>query len=169
MIDDMKGVIDAINVDLKSFNKKYYKKELGGNLEQILKNLIHFQKNGIWLEVTTLLVPTKNDSKEEITQIVKFIKENLGVNVPWHISAFHPDYKELDLPRTSIDKLKTAYNIAKEEGLNYVYIGNVAFENSTVCPNCKEELISREYFGVRVNNLENGRCPNCKQKIDGVF
>lgn len=169
MIDDMKGVIDAINVDLKSFNKKYYKKELGGNLEQILKNLIHFQKNGIWLEVTTLLVPTKNDSKEEITQIVKFIKENLGVNVPWHISAFHPDYKELNLPRTSIDKLKTAYNIAKEEGLNYVYIGNVAFENSTICPNCKQELISREYFGVRDNKLEEGCCPNCKQKIDGVF
>lgn len=169
MIDDMKGIIDAINVDLKSFNKKYYKKELGGNLEQVLENLIHFQKNGIWLEITTLLVPTKNDSKEEIGEIIKFIKENLGVNVPWHISAFHPDYKELNLPKTSFDKLKTAYDMAKEEGLNYVYIGNVIFENSTYCPNCKEELIAREYFGVKYNRLENGHCPNCNRVIEGIF
>lgn len=169
VIDDMKGVIDAINVDLKSFDEKYYKKSLGGNLNQVLKNLVHLKKNGIWLEITTLIVPTKNDSVEELKKIVKFIKENLGVNTPWHISAFHPDYKELTLPRTSFDSLKLAYEIAKEEGLNYVYIGNVGYENNTLCPKCKTKLISREYFNVNSYELNGGACPNCSYKLDGVF
>ncbi|XOB62952.1 AmmeMemoRadiSam system radical SAM enzyme [Campylobacterota bacterium DY0563] len=169
VIDDMSGVIDAINVDLKSFNHNYYKTKLGGNLEQVLSNLIRFKKNKIWLEITTLLVPTKNDSEEEIRKIVRFIKENLGVNTPWHISAFHPDYKELNLPRTSFEKLKMAYDIAKSEGLLYVYIGNIGFPNNTYCPKCNEKLISREYFNVLDNRLTSRFCPNCNTKIDGIF
>lgn len=169
VVEDMKGVIDAINVDLKSFNENYYKTKLGGNLKRVLENLIEFQKSGIWLEITTLLVPTRNDSKEEITNIVKWIKENLGVDVPWHISAFHPDFKELSLPRTSFDSLKMAYDIAKEHGLNYVYIGNVGYENSTYCPKCKELLISKEYFHVKEYNIKNGKCPRCKSVIAGNF
>ncbi len=165
----MVGVIDAINVDLKSFNEKYYKTKLGGNLQQVLDNLIHLQKNGIWCEITTLLVPSKNDSTEELTKIVKWIKENLGVNVPWHISAFHPDYKELELPRTSIESLRRAEEIAKEQGLNYVYIGNAGLENSTFCPKCKEKLILREYFNVKAYELKNGQCKNCFYKIDGIM
>ena len=169
VIDDMMGVIDAINVDLKSFDEKYYKTKLGGNLQQVLKNLIHLQKNGIWLEITTLLVPSKNDSKEEISKIVKWIKNNLGVNVPWHISAFHPDYKELNLPRTSFQSLKLAYDIAKNEGLNYVYIGNIGFENNTFCPECNKKLITREYFNVKSYELKKGSCSNCGKKIHGIF
>jgi pyruvate formate lyase activating enzyme len=169
IIDDMVGVIDAINVDLKSFNEKYYKKELGGNLKQVLDNLIHFQKNKIWLEITTLMVPTKNDSKEELINIVKFIKENLGVDVPWHISAFHPDYKELDLPRTSLWSLKLAESIAKEQGLKYVYIGNVREKNFTICPSCNEKLIERDFFNTRFSNLDKGVCKNCGYKLEGVF
>ena len=169
VIDDMKGIIDAINVDLKSFNEKYYKTKLGGNLQQVLNNLIHLQKNGIWIEITTLLVPTRNDSKEEITNIVKWIRENLGVNVPWHISAFHPDYKELELPRTSFETLKMAYDIGRAEGLNYVYIGNIGYENNTSCPNCGKILISKEYYNVKSYELKNGRCPNCETPIAGVF
>ncbi len=169
VIEDMVGVIDAINVDLKSFNESYYKKSLGGNLKQILENLIKLKKNGIWLEITTLIVPTKNDSKEELMQIIKFIKENLGVDTPWHISAFHPDYKELDLPRTSFDTLKMAYDMAKDEGLQYVYIGNVVFDNSTFCPTCKSKLINRDNFLVNYNKIKNGCCPNCGTKIVGIF
>ena len=169
VIDDMKGIIDAINVDLKSFNEKYYKKSLGGNLNQVLDNLVHLQKNGIWIEITTLIVPTKNDSIEELTKIVKWIKKNLGINVPWHISAFHPDYKDLDLPRTSFLSLKLAYDIAKEEGLNYVYIGNVGYENNTLCKNCATTLISREYFKVKSYELKNSCCKNCGTKVDGIF
>ncbi|PLY06857.1 MAG: AmmeMemoRadiSam system radical SAM enzyme [Arcobacter sp.] len=169
VIDDMKGIIDAINVDLKSFSQKYYKKSLGGNLNQVLDNLIHLQKNGIWIEITTLIVPTKNDSAEELTKIVQWIKENLGVNVPWHISAFHPDYKDMDIPRTSFSSLKLAYDIAKKEGLNYVYIGNIGYENSTICVNCGTNLISREYFNVKSYELNNSFCKNCGIKIDGIF
>ena len=169
VIDDMKGIIDAINVDLKSFNETYYKRSLSGNLNQILENLIRLKANGIHTEITTLLIPTKNDSKEEITNIVKFIKNNLGENTVWHISAFHPDYKELNLPRTSFEKLKEAYDIAKEYGLKYVYIGNVGYENNTYCSNCNELLISREFFDVKQYNLKNAACPKCKKKLEGVF
>ena len=169
VIEDMKGVIDAINVDLKSFNEKYYKTKLGGNLKQVLENLKKLKQNGIWLEITTLLVPSKNDSNEELTSIVKWIKENLGLNTPWHISAFHPDFKELELPRTSVQTLLRAKNIAKKEGLNYVYIGNMGLENFTSCPNCNKELILREYFNVKSYELENGTCNNCGHKIAGVF
>lgn len=169
VIDDMKGVIDAINMDLKSFNEKYYKTKLGGNLKQVLNNLIHLQKNGIWIEITTLLVPSRNDSPQEITSLVKWIKENLGVNVPWHISAFHPDYKELNLPRTSIETLQMAKKIAKEQGLNYVYIGNAGLENDTTCPNCGEKLINRKFFAVNSYSLKNGRCFSCNSPIHGVY
>ena len=169
MIEDMRGVIDAINVDLKSFNELYYRRKLGGELSNILENLIHFKKSEIWLEITTLVIPTKNDSDEELREIVRFIKNNLGVNTPWHISAFHPNFKELSLPRTSFESLKRAYEIAKEEGLNYVYIGNIGYENSTYCPFCKEELISREYFNVKSYKIKNACCSNCQRPLEGIF
>lgn len=169
VIADMVGIIDAINVDLKSFNEKYYKTKLGGNLNQVLENLIDFKRKNIWLEITTLIVPTKNDSKEELTKIVRFIKENLGVDTPWHISAFHPDYKEMDLPRTSFKTLKMAYDIAKEEGLLYVYIGNIGYDNITYCPNCQSKLIEREFFSVLQNNLDGSNCTSCGKKLEGIF
>ena len=169
VISDMQGIIDAANIDLKSFDEKYYKKSLAGNLKTVCDNLIRFKEVGIHTEITTLIVPTKNDSKEELTSIVKFIKNNLGINTPWHISAFHPDYKELDLQRTPNESLILAYNIAKEEGLNYVYIGNTNIENPTHCKSCGNVLIKRDYFDVKENNLEDGKCPSCKTKLDGVF
>ncbi|MFK2823072.1 AmmeMemoRadiSam system radical SAM enzyme [Arcobacter sp. YIC-80] len=169
VIDDMKGIIDAVNIDLKSFNESYYKKSLGGSLTQVLENLKHFKKNGIWVEVTTLIVPTKNDSKEELTKIAKFIKEELDEFTPWHVSAFHPDYKEMDLPNTSFESLKLANDIAKEVGLKYAYIGNIGFDNHTYCPNCNQSVLKRNRFQVLENKLRNGRCPNCNYEIQGVF
>ena len=169
VIDDMKGIMDAVNADLKSFNPKYYKKELGGNLEKILENLKHFVANGIWLEVTTLIVPTQNDSEEELNSIAEFIAKELGVNVPWHITAFHPDYKEQDLPPTSIDTLKMAYDIGKRHGLNYIYIGNVNYDTPTRCPSCDEVLIERDYFRHTDNHLKGAHCPKCNALIPGVF
>jgi AmmeMemoRadiSam system radical SAM enzyme/AmmeMemoRadiSam system protein B len=169
VIDDMKDIIDAVNVDLKSFNSDYYKKKLGGNLQQILDNLIHFKKNNIWLEVTTLIIPTKNDSKEELFNMASFIKKSLGEDTPWHLSAFHPDYKELELPRTSFEKLKQAYDIAKKVGLKNVYIGNVSYENNTYCKNCNELLISRKYFKIIKNIIVDSACPKCSKKVKGVF
>ncbi len=121
----MVGLIDAVNIDLKSFDERYYKKNLGGKLEVILENLKFFVSNGIHTEITTLLVPTQNDSKEEIEKIASFIVDELGENIVWHISAFHPDYKELELPRTSIESLKNAREIGYQVGLKNIYLGNV--------------------------------------------
>ena len=169
VIEDMKGVMDAVNADLKSFDPKYYKKELGGNLEKILENLKHFVANGIWVEVTTLIVPTQNDSDEELDKIAGFIAKELGVDVPWHITAFHPDYKERDLPPTSIETLKRAYNIGKRHGLNYIYIGNVNHETPTRCPSCDAVLIERDYFRNTTTHLNGAKCPHCDTVIPGVF
>lgn len=169
VIEDFKGVIDAINVDLKSFDEKYYKKALGGDLNIVCDNLIRLKKNDIHTEITTLIVPTKNDSPQELEKIVRFIKENLGVDTPWHISAFHPDYKELDINRTSNESLQMAFEIAKNYGLNYVYRGNSNFKNETLCKNCGEVLISREYFNVLKNSLKDDCCPKCNTKVYGVF
>lgn len=121
----MVGLIDAVNIDLKSFDEKYYKKNLGGKLDTILDNLIFFVKSGIHLEITTLIVPTHNDSKEQITKIASFIAQKLNKKVPWHISAFHPDYKEQKLPRTSLETLKKAKAIGQSFGLENIYLGNI--------------------------------------------
>jgi len=169
VIDDMVGIIDAANIDLKSFNHDYYKKELGGGLEAILENLKHFKRNGIWIEVTTLIVPTKNDSDAELTSIASFIAKELGEQTPWHISAFHPDYHEQGLPATSIETLKRAEAIGQRAGLKHVYIGNIGLENPTRCITCNAVLIERKRFEVMENHLEDGCCPHCKTKLAGVF
>ncbi|MEA1912066.1 MAG: AmmeMemoRadiSam system radical SAM enzyme [Spirochaetota bacterium] len=169
VINDMAGIIDAINVDLKSFNPDYYKKNLGGDLQKVIENLRLFVEKGIWLEITTLLVPTQNDSLEEIREIASFIAKELGVEIPWHISAFHPAYKELELPETSLTTLKNAYEIGKEEGLQYIYVGNTNFETPTQCPFCGGVLIERSYFRQTSNNLKGSNCPYCGTNIPGVF
>jgi len=168
MIEDMVGVIDAFNVDLKCFDKLYYKK-LGGTLQVVLDNLKRIHQLGLHVEITTLIVPTKNDSNEELENIASFIANELDSDIVWHISAFHPDYKELSLARTSSQTLKRAYEIGKKAGLNYVYIGNAGFENSTTCKVCGTTLITRNGFSVSSNVLDTNRCPNCKTVLQGVF
>lgn len=168
MIKDMENIIDAINVDLKTFDEKYYKK-LGGNLDSLLENLKLFNKSKIWLEITTLVVPTKNDSVEELTKMAKFISSELDTTVPWHLSAFHPDYKEMSLKRTSLESLNQAFKIGKEYGLEYVYIGNMGLKNITKCKKCNNNLIEREYFNTTKILIKDGKCPNCSTKLDGVF
>jgi len=170
VINEMKGLIDAANVDLKSFNAKYYKKELGGKLEIIKENLKKFIKNGIWIEITTLVIPGINDSIEELNNIAKFIANELGNFVPWHISAFHPDYKMLNRPRTSYKILKKAFDIGKEAGLKYVYIGNILVDDDTICPNCNNIILRRVGFKTVIDNRKNYMyCKNCNSKLDGVF
>ena len=168
VLEDMRGLVDGINVDLKSFQEGYYKKELKGTLDGVLDTLKRVKQSGIWLEVTTLVVPTKNDSKEELEKIASFISKELGEDTPWHISAFHPDFKERELPRTSFKSLKLAYEIGKEAGLKYVYMGNIGIENPTVC-DCGEVLIKREGFEVIYNALDGSKCPKCSKELEGVF
>ncbi|MDB2405603.1 AmmeMemoRadiSam system radical SAM enzyme [Arcobacteraceae bacterium] len=121
----MIGLIDAVNVDLKSFKSEYYKKKLGGKLDVVLDNLKYYVNNGIHTEITTLIVPTHNDSKEEISQMAQYIANELNTKVVWHLSGFHPDYKELELPRTSIKTLEMARSIGNEYGIENIYLGNV--------------------------------------------
>jgi pyruvate formate lyase activating enzyme len=169
VIDDMKGVIDAANIDLKSFNHDYYKKVLGGGLEVILENLKHFKRNGIWVEITTLIVPTHNDSDEELRSIASFIANELDTQTPWHISAFHPDYHEQDLPNTPLQTLQRAEKIGKEAGLKHIYLGNAGVENPTRCAACDTLLIDRRNYDLLENHLIDGRCPHCQKPLAGVF
>lgn len=170
VLNDMAGLIDAANVDLKSFNEKYYKKELGGNLEKLKENLKLFKKLGIWIEVTTLIIPTINDSEEELEEMATFIYDELGDETPWHLSAFHPDYKLLDIGRTPISTLQKAYKIGKDAGLFYVYMGNAGLENNTKCKKCGEVLLDRITYDTIKDNRKNGvLCKNCGEKLDGVF
>ncbi len=124
-IKKMKNFIDAANIDLKAFSEKFYQKVCGAHLEPVLKAIKLMHEAGIWLEITTLIIPGQNDSTEELTQAAKFIA-SVDKNIPWHLSRFHPDYQMADLPPTPLKTLKKAYQIAKNAGLKHVYLGNVA-------------------------------------------
>ncbi len=169
IIEDMKDWLDGANIDLKSWDDKYYKKILKGGLEEVKETLKLMVKSGIWIEVTTLLIEGDNDSNKDLEEMADFIANELGRYVPWHLSAFHPDYKVLDKPPTSIQTLQKAYKIAKEAGLYYVYLGNVPVRADTYCPNCQTLLIDRSGYNVITNNLIDGQCPKCKREIEGVW
>ncbi len=169
LIEDAKGLIDAFNIDIKGFKSDYYKKYLKGNLAGVLDTLKLLKKNKFWVECTTLIVPGDNDSDDELRDIARFIAKELDVDTPWHISAFHPDYKVLDKGATPLETLQRAYEIGKEEGLHYIYMGNVMLPSNTYCPNCNELLIERIGYSIRQYKLVDGKCFNCKTKIAGIW
>jgi len=169
VIDDMVGIIDAFNIDIKGFNSSYYKKVLKGGLDGVLDTLKRLKERNFWVECTTLIVPGDNDSDKELRDIAHFIANELDVNTPWHISAFHPDYKVQDKEATSLETLQRAYNIGKEEGLNFIYMGNVALPSNTICPNCGSVLIERVGYNIIRNDIVNGECKYCHEKIPGVW
>ena len=162
--------LDAINIDLKSFSEKFYQNIVGAELEPVKENIKKVYKAGIWLETTTLIIPGYNDSKEELTSIARFIKK-ISPDIPWHISRFFPAYKMKNVTPTPKETLLKAYEIGKKEGLNYVYLGNMPNSKyeSTYCPKCKKLVIERWGFEILGNYLEKDKCPNCNQKIAGVF
>ncbi len=165
----MEPYLDAANVDLKSFSEETYKQKMGGMLKPVLNNIILMKKLGIWVEVTTLIIPGINDSKSELQEIAKFLAA-IDEGIPWHISAYYPQYKS-DIPPTSVEKIRIAIDIGKSAGLKYVYGGNIpgsSYEN-TYCPNCGSILIKRSGFLVSNNKVKLNSCSNCGQKIDGIF
>jgi pyruvate formate lyase activating enzyme len=170
MINDAK-FIDAANIDLKAFNDDFYKKTCGANLDPILDSLKYLKKKGVWVEVTTLIIPDKNDSNEELKQAAEFIADEMGKETPWHLSAFHPDYKMLDVPATPVDTLLRAYSIGKEAGLENVYVGNVNIDTGidTECPKCGEKVIRRKWMQIIENKIKDNKCPKCGHKIAGYF
>lgn len=169
IVKDMASWLDAANVDLKSWDEAYYKKVLKGGLEAIKETLRGMVREGIWVEVTTLLIEGDNDSDEDLRSMARFIADELGPHVPWHLSAFHPDYKMLEHERTGLDTLQRAKRIAKEAGLHYVYLGNVPVHGDTHCPECDTLLIDRTGFSVTRDTLIDGHCPTCNRAIEGVW
>jgi len=167
-IEDMDW-IDAANIDLKSFNPEYYKKVLKGNLDSVLDTIKRMYEKGIWIEITTLLIEGINDSEEELNKMAKFIS-SISVDIPWHLSAFHPDYQMLNTPPTQLTTLQKAYKIAKSHGLRYVYFGNVDMADITFCPECNEKLVIRDRFKVLENKItKDNCCPKCNTKIAGIW
>lgn len=167
---EAESFLDAANVDLKSFRDEFYRRVCGARLEPVLDTLKRMVEAGIWLEVTTLVIPSLNDSDEELEDIASFICGELGESVPWHVSRFHPDYKLDDVPATPIDTIHRAWKIGRDAGLNFVYAGNIPHEDSenTFCPNCGEAVIVRRGFSVVENNLSDGKCVSCSRKIEGI-
>jgi len=168
-LDAIHPHLHAANVDLKAFDDKTYRRIMGAKLQPVLDSIAKMHSQGVWVEVTTLVIPTVNDSDEELGEIADFIA-SLSPSIPWHVSRFHPDYHMTHLPPTPVEALARAIRIGKERGLRYVYAGNVpghAGEN-TVCHSCGITLIERFGFHVTRNDVRNGRCPNCGAAVDGV-
>jgi len=165
--------MDAANVDLKAFTEDFYVKLTGSHLQPILDTLTYLKhETKVWLEITTLLIPGKNDSEEEVTALSKWIAKELGPDVPLHFSAFHPDYKMTDIPPTPPVTLIRAREIAMGAGLHYVYTGNVhnIEGDTTFCPSCKTPLIVRDWYAIKEYHLtDSGHCPRCKAEIAGRF
>jgi pyruvate formate lyase activating enzyme len=165
--------MDAANVDLKAFSERFYHKICGGHLEPVLETLKYLKhETSVWLEITTLLIPGENDSREELEAMTQWIAENLGADVPLHFSAFHPDYKMLSHPNTPVETLSRARDIAISAGLHFVYTGNVhdSAGGSTYCPNCETRLIERDWYQLGEWKLDSQSCcKKCGTWIAGVF
>ena len=162
--------LHGANVDLKAYTDRFYKEQCGAKLEPVLRTLEVMKEMGIWLEVTTLLIPGLNDSREELENIAGFLV-GLDPDIPWHISRFHPTYRLTDRGSTSLESLRRARDIGYEAGLKYVYTGNVPGDDGekTYCHGCKEVLIDRYGFSITKNILQDNRCPHCKAVIPGVW
>ncbi|GAB6192868.1 AmmeMemoRadiSam system radical SAM enzyme [Desulfocastanea catecholica] len=163
-------VLTAINIDLKSFSDAFYKKVCGARLAPVLDSIARFKELGVWVEVTTLIIPGMNDSEQELNEIASFL---VGIDrrIPWHVTGFYPSHKMMDVPPTGGAILVRAREIGFAQGLEYVYTGNrpeVVGEN-TSCPSCKKTVISRHGFQVTANRLQNGCCPHCGSVIPGVW
>jgi len=163
--------VDAVKIDLKSFSDKYYKEIVNGELKPVLDALVTIKKSGVWNEIVYLVVPTLNDSEQEIRDLCRWIQSNLGRNVPIHFTRFHPQYLLKNLPPTPLSTLERCKAIADSEGLNYVYLGNVPGHKAgnTYCPECGKTLIQRLGYQTGPVNIKNNECEFCKSVIPGIW
>ena len=161
--------LDAANIDLKGFTDDFYKKVCGARLQPVLDSIRLYKELGIWIEITTLVIPGHNDSENELRQIAQFVR-SVGVDVPWHVSRFHPTYQLMDQPVTPVKTLKRARQIGLDAGLRYVYEGNIPGEGEeTLCWSCGKTLMKRYGFSVEENQVKDGKCGYCGAKMDGVW
>jgi pyruvate formate lyase activating enzyme len=161
--------LHAANIDLKSFTDKFYRENCGARLQPVLDAIKLHKKLGIWVEVTTLIIPTLNDSEEALTEIATFLAD-VGVEIPWHVSRFYPTYELIDLPPTPRYLIDKAREIGLKAGLRYIYQGNLRGEGeNTYCYNCGELLIERYGYQIVKNQILDSTCPYCSERIDGVL
>jgi pyruvate formate lyase activating enzyme len=164
--------MDAANVDLKGFTESFYHEVCGGHLQPVLDTLRYLKhETSVWFEITTLLIPGLNDSDDELEEMSRWVVDHLGPDVPWHFTAFHPDFHMRDIPPTPPATLRRAREIAQKNGVRYAYVGNVhdPEADSTRCHACGEVLIGRDWYELTRWNLDTGRCPRCGTDCAGVF
>lgn len=168
-LEALRPSLDAANVDLKAFRDETYRKVCGSRLEPVLDSIRRMKELGIWVEVTTLVVPGLNDGPAELEAIARFIA-SVDPDIPWHISRFHPDYEYTEAPATPVATLRAAADAGRGEGLRYIYVGNVPGESEdTACATCGAALIRRRGFAVVANALAGSRCPRCGTALPGRF
>jgi pyruvate formate lyase activating enzyme len=168
-LETIKPFLHAANIDLKGFSDDFYRKVCGAKLQPVLDAIRLYKKLGIWIEITTLIIPGHNDSDSELRKIAEFIR-SVGQEIPWHVSRFHPTYKLTDQPITPVDALRRARQIGLDAGLRYVYQGNVPGDGEdTACWTCKKTLVRRVGFSIRENLITNGKCGHCGAAVDGVW
>ena len=163
--------LDAANIDLKGFSDAFYREAVGASFPEVLACIREYKRLGIWIEITTLIIPNRNDSEEELRGIAEFIAREIGPETPWHVTQFYPTYRLTDEARTPLATLRMAREIGLAAGLRYVYEGNVpgaGGENSS-CPSCAGLLIKRYGYIIEKNLLARGRCPGCGFRIDGLW
>ncbi len=167
VLNDVYPYMDAANVDLKGFTEEHYQKICGARLKPVLESIKLMKKLGVWVEVTTLLIPTVNDSEDDLRGIAEFIL-SIGAETPWHVSRFHPTYKMLDVPSTPVRSVVKAREIGLDVGLRYVYTGNIPGDNgeSTFCYNCGKTLIQRYGYSISEINIKDSKCAFCDADID---
>ena len=160
--------LNGANIDLKGMTNSFYRSICKAKLDPVLDNIQLFHDLGIWIEITTLIIPGYNDRLDEIKKIAGFIK-NVDENIPWHVTRFHPDYKFENCPPTKIETLNNIIEIGKNEGLKYVYQGNIGKGEDTFCPKCKKLLIERNLINITSKKIKNNHCIFCNEKISGIW
>ncbi len=170
-LEELLGAVEAIKVDLKAFSQEFYSSYVRGEMQPVLDAIRRIGRSQIWLEVVYLVIPTLNDGARELREMTKWLLGEVGPDVPLHFSRFHPMYLVKNLPPTPVSTLEAAYDIAREQGLNYVYVGNVPGHRSenTVCPSCQRTVVRRTGYVIEEIHLRGGACEDCRTPIPGVW
>ena len=168
---DLCGVLDAVKIDLKGFSERFYKELVSGELRPVLDTLVLLKSQDIWFEIVYLVIPGQNDDPGELQAMCQWIYNELGPDTPLHFTRFHPQYRLTNLPPTPLNTLRQARKIGLENGLSFVYTGNVPGDEgeNTYCPNCGEIVVRRFGYSIGAINIKNGRCAKCQTRIAGVW
>jgi pyruvate formate lyase activating enzyme len=163
------ALLDGVKIDLKAFRQRFYRDVCEGELRPVLNSLREIRRQGVWLEIVVLIIPSLNDSDAEMRAMSRWLLQQLGPDVPLHLSRFHPTYRLTNIPRTPVRTIERLRNIAQESGLRYVYLGNVPGHpgEQTSCPGCGRPVIERTGHVVRANRLRQGLCPHCSHSLAG--